>query len=171
MSKCLYIGEGETEKRFIHFLRENDYIEPGKFVKFNLMQSELRKTSHIFAIRYAKIVCVIDTDCCADDNLNKFFANIKNLKTVCKKSLYVAIQNKNFEDELCYILECKNLGDFFKLKYKSVADIKNFLTNKVVYSNYVNKDKAERYCCRPKEFIELLRSRGLSCQFIIENLL
>ena len=47
MDKVLYIGEGEIEERFFDFLNQNDFIQPGRFRKFNLMQEKLSGVSDI----------------------------------------------------------------------------------------------------------------------------
>ncbi len=53
MKKCLYIMEGETEKRFLEELKANNWIISGRTRKYNLMQNRIKPTDSIVAMKYA----------------------------------------------------------------------------------------------------------------------
>ena len=82
MDKVLYIGEGEIEERFFDFLKGNDFIRPGRFRKFNLMQEKLSGASDILKKIMDKVYCVLDTDCIEATNFDTLIQNIKLLKRI-----------------------------------------------------------------------------------------
>ena len=71
------------------------------------------------------------------------------------------IQNKNFEDELKYVLQCNNLGQYFGLKNKTVTDVKRFLADKVNYEKCVTKATLPRYCSRSRNFQQELLANNV----------
>ena len=86
-----------------------------------------------------KVYCVLD--------------NIKLLKRICPVNIFLLIQNKNFEDELSYVLECKNLCERLKLKHSTQSDLKRHLASKSVkYDRIISRENLVRYCQRPQEF-------------------
>ncbi len=119
MTKVLYIGEGEIEERFFGFLNQNDFIQPGRFRKFNLMQTKLLRSNDLLKSFRDKVYCVLDTDCIETTNFDTLFHNVKMLRSICSGNVFLLIQNKNFEDELSYVLECKNLCEKFNLKHST----------------------------------------------------
>ena len=122
MTKVLYIGEGEIEERFFGFLNQNDFIQPGRFRKFNLMQTKLLRSNDLLKSFRDKVYCVLDTDCIETTNFDTLFHNVKMLRSICSGNVFLLIQNKNFEDELSYVLECKNLCEKFNLKHSTRKD-------------------------------------------------
>ena len=62
MGTCLYVAEGEIEKRFLTEVKQLEYFVPGKFMKYNLMHNKIKYSDNIMAKKYSRIICVIDTD-------------------------------------------------------------------------------------------------------------
>ncbi len=143
----LYIVEGEIEERFFRQMIRLYYIRPGRIKIFNIMQNELSNSDNIMMKKYDLIFCVIDSDCIQRDNLNKFCNNIKKLKTIGK--VIVFVQDKNFEQELCRMLQVVDLKKFFKYR----GHIKEYLAKEVEYSKIINKEKLKTYCTSPENFI------------------
>ena len=160
--KVLYIAEGEIEEKFIKYLINYNFIQIGQFKKFNLMQEKLKNTSNILTKKCDKIFAIVDTDCLEEENINKLIFNLKQLKLICPMRLYLLIQNKNFEDELKYILNCNNLCEYFGLKHKTIKDLKVFLTQSVNYRSHISKDNIVKYCCRFESFKDKLKECGKS---------
>lgn len=157
MLKILYIAEGEIEERFITFLTQNDFIQSGRFKKFNLMQDRLKNNDSLLMKKVDKIYCILDTDVINSDNISNLIFNLGKLKDICSSSVLNLIQYKNFEGELRFILNCNDLSDLFKLPYKSTKDLKTFLAQKIVYRNYINKENLLRYCTRSDNFKQELK--------------
>ena len=156
MNKVLYIAEGETEERFVKYLTSNDIIMAGRFAKFNLMQDKMKNTNNILTRTFEKVCGIIDTDCMEIENLDKLIHNVDKLKYICPK-IYILVQNKNFEGELRYILNHKNLNEYFGLKNKTSRDLKVFLAQSVNYKNHISSDNIKIYCCRFESFIDKLK--------------
>ena len=156
MSKILYIAEGEIEERFIRFLAQNDFIQAGRFRKFNLMQNRLKMTNAILSTKFDRIYCIIDTDVLTSGNISNLIFNLKQLKSICPREIFLLIQCENFEEELKFLFNCTDLGKFFNLKYQSVKDLKIYLTQKIDYKNHITKSNLIRYCTRPEKFVEAL---------------
>ena len=159
MTKVLYIGEGEIEERFFDFLNQNNFIQLGRFRKFNLMQEKLSGASDILKKIMDKVYCVLDTDCIEKVNFDTLVYNIGLLKRICPRNIFLLIQNKNFEDELSYVLECKNLCEKFKMKHSTQSDLKRHLAQSVSYSRIISKNNLVRYCRRPEEFKDELKNQ------------
>ena len=159
MTKVLYIGEGEIEERFFDFLNQNNFIQLGRFRKFNLMQEKLSGASDILKKIMDKVYCVLDTDCIEKVNFDTLVYNIGLLKRICPRNIFLLIQNKNFEDELSYVLECKNLCEKFKMKHSTQSDLKRHLAQSVSCSRIISKNNLVRYCRRPEEFKDELKNQ------------
>ena len=159
MSRILYIAEGEIEERFFDFLKVSDFICSGRFRKFNLMQERLSGASDILKKIMDKVYCVLDTDCIEKTNLDTLIQNVKLLKRICPRNIFLLIQNKNFEDELSYVLECKNLCERFKLKHSTQSDLKRHLAQSVSYVGIISRENLVRYCRRPEEFKAELKNQ------------
>ena len=56
--RCLYVVEGDIEKRFIE---QADLIVPGRVQVFNLMQKEIREKDSILNKKVSSVFCIIDT--------------------------------------------------------------------------------------------------------------
>ena len=149
MNKVLYIAEGEIEERFVKYLTTNDIIMAGRFYKFNLMQEKMKDTNSILTRIFDQVIGIIDTDCMETDNIDK-------LKYICPE-IHILVQNKNFEGELRYILNRKDLCEYFRLKNKTTKDLKVFLAQSVNYKNHISSDNIKRYCCRFESFIDKLK--------------
>ena len=159
MTKILYIGEGEIEERFFDFLKRNNFIQLSLFKKFNLMQEKLSDSNDLLKKIKDKVYCVLDTDCIETTNFDTLLHNVKMLRSICPRNIFLLIQNKNFEDELLYVLDCKNLCDKFNLKHGTQKDLKKHLAQSVSYSRIISKKNLVRYCRRPEEFKEELKNR------------
>ena len=141
MDICLYVAEGEIEKRFLNELKQLEYFVPGKFSKFNLMQKRIKVTDNIMSKHYSRIICIIDTDCEELPQLENLKYNLQELITVCGR-LEVMVQNKNFEDELIRLMDTDNLLIAFNQKFAGIKELKKFLSQKVIYKNYIDYPKA-----------------------------
>lgn len=164
--RVIYIMEGEIEMKFFEFLQQKDFIEPGLLQIHNLMQAKIKDGQNILKFNNVwKVYCILDTDCVDVNNLNTLIFNLKKLEQICRKNVFLLIQNKNFEQELSYILSCNNLCKLFKLKDKTRKDLKKHLAQNVDYSKLVTIINLARYCCRPDEFkIELKRHDQTRCE-------
>ena len=152
MNKILYIAEGEIEERFINFLKQNALIKSGQFKKFNLMQEKLKDNNSILMKKVATVYCILDTDITTPENISTLIFNLKKLAEVCLRRVFCLIQNKNFEDELKFILNCHDLGAFFKLPHNTTKDIKTYLAQTVNYRRHISRTNLTRYCSRSENF-------------------
>lgn len=152
MNEILYIAEGEIEERFINFLTRNSLIRLGRFKKFNLMQEKLKNSSNILTKKVSAVYCILDTDVVKPENITTLDFNLKKLAEICPKCVFCLVQNKNFEDELKFILDCRDLGIFFKLPHNTTSNLKTYLAQKVNYSKYVSRENLIRYCSRVEDF-------------------
>lgn len=73
------------------------------------MQKQLKQTDNILTKRYDKAFCVVDTGCLEQANADKLYHNYRMLQAASQR-ICIIPQNKNFEDELRYILGTKNLN-------------------------------------------------------------
>ncbi len=154
MKKCLYIMEGETEKRFLEELKANDWIIPGRTRKYNLMQNRIKPTDSIVAMKYTRVICIIDTDNVEKTNLDNLYWNLKQLKGICPAP-EILVQNKNFEDEIQYLLHLKNVRKSFGHQFAGSKDLKKFLAQDVVYNGNIEEKDLQGYCSRNQEFIDI----------------
>lgn len=153
MNKFLYIVEGEIEDRFLNQVKEDDYIIAGRVRKFNLMQKKLSAKNSILNTKYDEIFCIIDTDRVDTPNLQVLRDNLKQLQKIGK--IVLLIQHQNFEDELLYMVNSRNiktLCTMFNLSHGTVKDLKEFLNQKIRYQKYISKEMMRRYCARPEVF-------------------
>lgn len=157
MNKVLYIAEGEIEERFITFLTQNDFIQTGRFKKFNLMQDELKDQDSLLTKKIDKAFCILDTDVVSKENISNLISNLKKLKKICSSDIWTLIQYRNFEDEIKFILNCNNLAKFLNIPYNTTKDIKTFLAQSIHYEKYITKENILRYCTRPDSFKEELK--------------
>lgn len=162
MSNILYIGEGKIEKIFIGFLKDSNFIRAGRFKQFNLLQNAIKDSDSILTFKADKIFAILDTDCIDDKFLNNLVQNIIKLRGISKNKVGLLIQNQNFEDELRYVLNCRDLGKFFKLKNQTTEDIKRYLSSNVNYSKCISREKLFRYCTRPEKFMQELNCRNIT---------
>lgn len=154
MGTCLYVAEGEIEKRFLTEIKQLEYFVPGKFMKYNLMHNRIKYSDSIMAKKYSRIICVIDTDCLDPIQLKTLEHNLRMLSEVCR-NIEVMVQNKNFEDELCRLLGKKSLLKVFSKTFDGVKDLKRFLAQNVIYKEYLSTEKLEAYCGKYHEFRDL----------------
>lgn len=102
--RCLYVVEGDIEKRFIEQIKQADLIVPGRVQVFNLMQKEIKGKDSILNKKVSSVFCIIDTDRKEVDNLQKLTHNVKKLRQI-GADVIVLVQKENFEGELGYVLE------------------------------------------------------------------
>lgn len=166
----LYIVEGPIEQRFLEQARNKRLVKMGQVRVFNLMQQKIKDRSNIIAKKCKYIFCIIDTDCICEYNLQIFLENMKMLDIA--GTVIVFVQNKNFEDELLYILDQKNIARlcrFLKVPHNSKKDLKTFLAQAVMYS-FIKKEHLEKYCSRPYDFMkELENSRQVQKGFKLDG--
>lgn len=74
-----YIVEGETEKAFLEFLKEAQYIVPGKIRIFNLMQQTLSAGQDFLSVRNPELIGIIDTDVIHAGVHEHLLSNIKRM--------------------------------------------------------------------------------------------
>lgn len=160
MTKILYIDEGEIEERFITFLVQNNFIQCGRFLKFNLLQNRLKDSSNILRSKKDRTYCILDTDVVSPDNISNLIFNSKKIMTICKNNVFFLIQKRNFEDELKFLLDCNDLGNFFKLPHNTTKDLKTYLAQTVNYQKIISKENLIRYCSRHSFFQKLLATQG-----------
>ena len=154
MINRMYIVEGAIEENFVEQLRENNIIVPGRVRVWNLMQKKLNHSNPILTKRVDEIFAIIDTDCVESSNLATFNLNIKELKSIGK--VFVLVQNENFEDELCRILNAntiQQLCDYFNVKNRTRKGLKTFLSKGVNYKDRVTKDNIWEYGKNHSSFI------------------
>ena len=157
MSRILYVAEGEIEERFINFLKQHEFIPAGRFAKFNLMQDRLKDTSGILTKKVSKIYCILDTDIVNEENISNLIFNVKKLTEICPHDIFNLVQNKNFEDELRYILDYHDLGKLFNLPHNTTKDLKKYLAQTIKYENYISDKNLIKYCSRSECFKEALK--------------
>lgn len=160
MNKVIYIVEGETEQRFFEFLKARRYIKPGKIYRFNLMQQTLKQTSSICAAYYDRVYAVIDTDVADCAAVRRLQANYKTLLQVCRHTK-ILVQNKNFEDELRYLLGGRDLYAVYNGGHKSLKDLKAVLAQRPQHEKVINSSP-DGYCTRYSEFCQQVKSSGVS---------
>lgn len=156
--RCLYVVEGDIEKRFIEQIKQADLIVPGRVQVFNLMQKEIREKDSILNKKVSSVFCIIDTDRKEVDNLQKLTHNVKKLRQI-GADVVVLVQKENFEGELGYVLEeegIRSLCRLFSVKHETLGDLKTFLSQQVQYEGYVNQDNVKRYCARTDEFVGIV---------------
>ena len=152
MNSTLYIAEGEIEGRFINFLIQTALVRPGRFKKFNLMQEKLKDSNIILMKKVSAVYCILDTDVASSENIAVLVFNLGKLAEICRKRVFCLIQNKNFEDELKFILNCRDLGAFFKLSHNTTKDLKTYLAQTVNYSKRISRENLIRYGSRAENF-------------------
>ncbi|WP_418808729.1 hypothetical protein [Phascolarctobacterium faecium] len=155
----IYIVEGDIEEKFLYYVQPKlSTSRLGKIRQFNLMQNKLSNSNNILNQKYSSIFCIIDTDCITNTHLDTFIYNIKLLKTIGSVTIFV--QNKNFEDELLYVLNCKTIStlcqalNLHKPKNTKV-DLKKHLSQKEQYQ-FITKQHLKKYCSRPSTFQSLI---------------
>lgn len=120
MSNFLYLVEGETEKLLIDAIK-NKYLQAGKVEVINITE-KLIKESLLRTIKVnTTLILVFDTDILGEDGKNhvcKIKENIQRIKKYNKKIISIP-QYRNFEDEMLFSTNLKNLKDFFKTKSDS----------------------------------------------------
>lgn len=112
--RCLYVVEGDIEKRFIEQIKQADLIVPGRVQVFNLMQKEIREKDSILNKKVSSVFCIIDTDRKEVDNLQKLTHNVKKLRQI-GADVVVLVQKENFEGELGYVLEEEGIRSLCRL--------------------------------------------------------
>lgn len=155
-----YIVEGETEKTFLGFLKESNHIAPGKIRIFNLMQKKLSPAQDFLSIRNAELFCIIDTDILSKDNLQCLSTNIRTMKkSIRQQNIKLFAQNKNFEDELCRLLDCKTseLPKKLHCKEQGTKQLKRELANMSIdkYQKLFASAPLHTYCTHFPEKIRI----------------
>lgn len=121
----IYFTEGECEKKIIDVLK-NTHLQSGKIRVYNVLQKPI--TDYI--IRQFKeksvVILVFDTD--IETNLSILQKNITLLKSAKNiKNVILIPQIKNFEDEIIYSTNIKNIQQL--LNSKSNKDFKSDFIN------------------------------------------
>lgn len=158
MGRIIYIVEGEIEERFLkQKIRFNDIIA-GKVYVFNLMQKLISDSSCIMTRKCDKVFCILDTDVVEKKNMEYLQKNCKKLKEL-SNNIFLMAQTKNFEDELRFMLNTKDIASTLGIKYANVRTIKLFLAQTVEYSR-VELD-LNKYCQRAIDFEETIKHHGI----------
>ena len=166
-----YLVEGETEKAFIAYLKAARFIDSGKIRVFNLMQETISDAHEFLSVRNTEFICIIDTDVITENTLACLAQNLRKLKqSASTKHVKLLMQNKNFEDELCRLLQCtkKELPQTVHSKGENLKSTKQKLAG-MTPEDYdkLLKETAARipvtYCAvPPKNFLKALNDRNLS---------
>jgi len=159
MKKVHYFYEGETEEKLLRYLKDNELLNPGRLRKYNLWNTEFKlgktinRNDHLFFF--------IDTD--ITTGLPTFKANIARLKSF---NIRFIIQDKTFEDELCFACGKRSNHTLYKDFYNvtSPRDFKtkfineNNLNGKLTTNNFDYK----KLWSRELAFNQVLISNGIS---------
>lgn len=173
MMNRFYLVEGETEQAFFECLKESRFIAPGKIRKYNLMRKAVTPGEYFLSFRNPELICVIDTDVITDSTPDCLAQNLKTLLRVAgsPKKVKLLVQNQNFEDELCRILQCpkSSLPGRVDSKLKTLKDCKQKLANMRPedYRRLLKGDPLRRiptvYCAKVPDVIqEILERNNLS---------
>ena len=160
ITNILYVVEGEIEDKYLNQLKSENRVKSGRVKKFNIMQVSVKPTDDIMKRKVSIIYCIIDTDCIDAANINTFVDNVKMLSTIGK--VVVLVHNRNFEDELVYMLQAgtiKRLCDIFNVSNKTTKDLKSFLATNQGYTKKIAKEHLVRYCERPESFCEIVLNK------------
>ncbi|MGP1437713.1 MAG: hypothetical protein ACTTKH_01425 [Treponema sp.] len=117
----IYLVEGHTEEKAIRLLKEK-YIISGKV--YIIHQKLITDTLLRMLKKASNIIMIFDTDTSETYEIVK-----KNIETLQKHKLKVVLipQVKNFEDEIIYATDIKNIKEL--LNSKSKKDFKNNFRN------------------------------------------
>lgn len=159
-----YIVEGETEKAFLKFLKETHYIPPGKTRIFNLMQQTLSDGQDFLSVRNPELIGIIDTDVIHTGVHEHLSSNIKRMQHSGR--VKILMQNKNFEDELSRLLQCKRSLLHERVKCSdSTKLLKRKLSNMTTedYTRLLSSTvRLPLYCSQPNADIQdLLKQKDL----------
>ena len=108
-----YLVEGECEKKFINIYKNSKYnkVLAGRVNIFNLVNNEMSEPYLAGINREAIVILIYDTDVNRTNILDK---NIINLKRRGIKKILHVHSVKNFEDELIYSSDLKNIHNLFQ---------------------------------------------------------
>lgn len=162
--RYIYLVEGETEKKLIHFLiTEMNYIQPGKIKKFNLFQTPITNAFLSTISQRTTIIVVFDTDL-LNPNKKLFDKNLEKLRNSKNVNQIILIpQITNLEDEIVYCTKIKKIEDFFNSETveKFKAELlrisnKNLFTkfklnNLDIYKLWTRCSTNAYYCCYENE--------------------
>ena len=164
MPRYLYVMEGEIEEKFINAISRMGLAVSGKTEVFNLMQQRMKSSSGLLTMRYDRVFCIIDTDVLNTKVIDNLIHNLELLVDISAKPIFILVQNKNFEHELCYMASVKyslkNLEKLLGLKRGGLADIKRFLAQKADYAKLKDKVQFCLYCTRGEFFREEVIKAG-----------
>lgn len=166
-----YIVEGETEKAFLEFLKETHYITPGKIRIFNLMQQTLSDGQDFLSVRNPELIGIIDTDVIHTGVHEHLLSNIKRMQRSGR--IKILMQNKNFEDELSRLLQCKRSLLYERVKCRdSTKLLKRKLSNMTPedYTRLLSSTVSRSlplYCSQPNADIQDLLKQNHLEQVII----
>ena len=167
-----YIVEGETEKAFLEFLKETHYITPGKIRIFNLMQQTLSDGQDFLSVRNPELIGIIDTDVIHTGVHEHLLSNIKRMQRSGR--VKILMQNKNFEDELSRLLQCKRSHLYERVKcLNSTKLLKRKLSNMTPkdYTRLLSSTVSQSpllYCSQPNADIQDLLKQNHLEQVIIQ---
>lgn len=125
-SNYLYLVEGETEKLLINAIK-NEYLQAGKVEVINITQAIIKEGFLRTFKENTTIILVFDTDILGElgkNNVCKINENIKRLKKYSPEILLIP-QHHNFEAEMLFATNLKNLKDFFNTKTDSPNEFKS----------------------------------------------
>jgi len=159
MKKVHYFYEGETEKKLLQHLKNKGDLLPGHLRKHNLWNTvfklarTINPSDHLFFF--------IDTDITSD--LSIFKNNIDRLKPY---NIFLMVQHKTLEDELCFSCNKKSnhalYKDFYGVtspkEFKTKFINENNLNGKLASNNFEHK----KLWIRKSAFNDLLTNKGIS---------
>lgn len=107
---CIYLVEGQCERKLLTELKNNNLIIPGKIEVFNVLTRRITKSKVTTIKPESIVVMVFDTDQNYDMSILK--DNCKILEQYLKKpNIKMLIQVKNLEDELIRSTDIRTIRD------------------------------------------------------------
>lgn len=114
--RIVYLVEGKCEKQLIDAIK-NEYIVSGRIFVFNALLKLIPKTMILPFAPNTFIVIVFDTDVDNIEKIDRLNYNIKFLKQSSNiKGIILIPQVQNFEDEILFSCNIKQIKDFFNSK-------------------------------------------------------
>lgn len=170
--KRVYIPEGQIEENFFDRMKQKNFIKPGRVRVFNLVQREVKDSDILLQEKDVDFYGIIDTDHWDDVCKQRFLNNVVKLEHLGK--VYILVQDKNFEDELAYMVKPVNLFDYFKPKSRTNKGLKKHLMDEKYgdkklgtknYDDKFTKEHFDRYCARGEKVKKELLSYNKKIRF------
>ncbi len=103
----LYLVEGETEKRLLKILKDGKNVYSGRIFVCNIVQERIRPAMFMSYGTKISIAAIFDTDTSTADLLKQNISILKDLPNF--QEMVCIPQVSNFEDELCYACNIRDV--------------------------------------------------------------